>query len=49
MLGKTAAELHAKEFADFIASQDRAAMRGRRAMQCEITLPRPSTARAPSW
>jgi PAS domain S-box-containing protein len=37
VLGKTAADLNAKEFADLIAAEDRTAMETRRAIQREIT------------
>jgi PAS domain S-box-containing protein len=39
VIGKTAADLNAKEFADFIAAEDRAAMESRRAIQREVISP----------
>ena len=39
VLGKTAADLNAKEFADFIAGEDRSAVESRRVIQREITTP----------
>jgi PAS domain S-box-containing protein len=39
VLGKTAADLNDKEFADFIMGEDRAAMEGRRAIQREVISP----------
>jgi PAS domain S-box-containing protein len=39
VVGKTAADLNAKEFADFIAAEDRAAMESRRAIQREVISP----------
>jgi PAS domain S-box-containing protein len=39
VLGKTAADINAKEFADMIIAEDRAAMEGRRAIQREIISP----------
>ena len=39
VLGKTAADLNDKEFADFIAGEDRAAVESRRVIQREMTTP----------
>jgi PAS domain S-box-containing protein len=39
VLGKTAADLNDKEFADFIAAEDRTAMEGRRPIQREVIAP----------
>jgi PAS domain S-box-containing protein len=39
VLGKTAADLNAKEFADFIAQEDRTAMESRRVVQREMISP----------
>jgi PAS domain S-box-containing protein len=46
ILGRTVAELRSQEYSDNIAVQDRAVIEGRRAVQWEMTVPKPHGERA---